>query len=698
MPARRTSRPAVSLFEFLAVLVCAMGALILLLLVTTRRIRQQALAEMEEVAASPPAVVVADVPEPEVPATPPIVLATPDSDAPRWLPPPSVAESAPVPLPQPDLYAEAERQNAELRRQWLATVQELEERRAALEQNWKEWQATLAAANRAITNLEAQRQELDNESRALLQQQASLSDDEQRLRQSHLSLAQQIDATASQLEVVRNSPTPAASQYSILPYDYATGTTRRPIIIECTAREIRFASEEVILSAEDIQGFTPSYNPLQAGADALVQYWQQNDRESGSSGDPYILLVVRPGGTISYYIARKLLESVGDRFGYELVGEHQQFVWPETTPEATQLCRDAVEACIAERNRVLERVGGGNLPVAGPLQFMDSRGNFFLEEVAELQGSVQGGGTASSTGSGGGPEGRDLSAIFGDPVEPSSPGGTGAPAATGGRTHQLHQPPGHQQPSSAADQSGPPQSEPPSSSSQGDSTPTEPSGNGQAEPSSNSLGAGQTQPQGGGQGQDASSDSQRQSPSSPPSRNPSWIERPRGPDASPSYETHPGLFGRSSASGAAGSPNGPTRPLVIETANPSQGDGSGSSGGFADNTSPAPVVRGRNEPDQSRGTLGYQRDIYIYIDGTSFQVAGEDAVGITTSMSKEVVAELLAERLRSRIATWEPAPEGGTWVPRVRFEIRRGGNAHLRQMTEIVSEWQINWSANYTSE
>ena len=39
--ARRRTATAVSLFPFLAVLVCTMGALILLLLVTTRQIRQQ---------------------------------------------------------------------------------------------------------------------------------------------------------------------------------------------------------------------------------------------------------------------------------------------------------------------------------------------------------------------------------------------------------------------------------------------------------------------------------------------------------------------------------------------------------------------------------------------------------------------------------------------------------------------------------
>jgi hypothetical protein len=75
-----------------------------------------------------------------------------------------------------------------------------------------------------------------------------------------------------------------------------------------------------------------------------------------------------------------------------------------------------------------------------------------------------------------------------------------------------------------------------------------------------------------------------------------------------------------------------------------------------------------------------------------------DAVAINPQMTQEQVAELLAESLRTEIASWEPAPEGGAWAPRVRFEIRRGGNAYLRSMTQIVSDWQINWTANYISE
>ncbi len=98
-----------------------------------------------------------------------------------------------------------------------------------------------------------------------------LDADAQRLHQSHAALTSEIDATATQLQVARNSPTPAASQYSILPYDYSTGTSRRPIIIECTANEIRFASESVLLT-----------RPGHPGVHAFVQPSPGGGRRAGS--------------------------------------------------------------------------------------------------------------------------------------------------------------------------------------------------------------------------------------------------------------------------------------------------------------------------------------------------------------------------------------------------------------------------------
>lgn len=137
---------------------------------------------------------------------------------------------------------------------------------------------------------------------------------------------------------------------------------------------------------------------------------------------------------------------------------------------------------------------------------------------------------------------------------------------------------------------------------------------------------------------------------------------------------------------------------MIETGNSASGDGQADGGAGSANHSPAPVISGSQELPSDRRTIGYRRDLDVYIDGTSFQVAGMDAVSINPQMTREQVAELLATSLRSQISTWENPPECGTWAPRVRFEIRRGGNQYLRTMTQIVSDWHINWTANYTSD
>ncbi len=77
-----------------------------------------------------------------------------------------------------------------------------------------------------------------------------------------------------------------------------------------------------------------------------------------------------------------------------------------------------------------------------------------------------------------------------------------------------------------------------------------------------------------GQGMGEGPQSPRQSS---PSSSPSWIQCPRGPDSSPSYQTHPGLFGGAETGSSPGrqSSTGPMRPLVIETSNPSGIGGTG---------------------------------------------------------------------------------------------------------------------------
>lgn len=60
-----------------------------------------------------------------------------------------------------------------------------------------------------------------------------------------------------------------------MPYAGNSPTRRRPIVIECDEKSVRFASEEISLSARDLTGFKPEYNPVRAGTESLLQYWEE---------------------------------------------------------------------------------------------------------------------------------------------------------------------------------------------------------------------------------------------------------------------------------------------------------------------------------------------------------------------------------------------------------------------------------------
>lgn len=114
------------------------------------------------------------------------------------------------------------------------------------------------------------------------------------------TLALQIAELQAELERLQAEKLEQANKFQLVPYAGKSPTQRRPIIIECEANTIRFASEEIPLSARDISGFSPEYNPIRAGTEALVTYWEKQRLTSGPVSslqpEPYLLFVIRPGG------------------------------------------------------------------------------------------------------------------------------------------------------------------------------------------------------------------------------------------------------------------------------------------------------------------------------------------------------------------------------------------------------------------
>lgn len=340
-PQYRTAN-SVSLFPFLAVLVCAMGALIFLLIVTTRRARAVAVAQVKQVQPSLPEVNIVIAPRPVLPEIPPEeeIYEKPE---PEVLPEPVKRRRAIVVQPDPDIP---------LKQELAALTQQLQTYQKRLSQVSED----LTSSRKRMDKTKSKLSEIENLRGSSQEKQKEFERLREETKQEHQTLLEQMVATKLQIQRAHRENLEEESKYSLFPFDGQTGTTRRPILIECVGSRIRFLPEGITLQQDDLEGFTLDTNPLLAGAGSLMQYWTKKSLQenAGKNGQPYILLLVRPSGSVAYYAARKLLSGLNQQHGYELIEEDWQLELPETDPEARRLCQAAIQQAMTQRRRPAE--------------------------------------------------------------------------------------------------------------------------------------------------------------------------------------------------------------------------------------------------------------------------------------------------------------------------------------------------------
>lgn len=689
---RRISSQAVSLFPFLAVLMCALGALILLLLVTASRIHDQTVERAKQ--RQQPDEVVVDEPVIEPPA---VVVAEPE-------PLPERQEVVPLPPAGPT--------EDELRREWEGVVAGLESQAAQLAQQLEQQSRLAGLTHAELTAAESELDALRERAGRLSAQQAELIASEVSVRTQRATLSAELKELEAAIAEARRNQEQQQSKFRILPYDGQTGTTRRPILIECNSTGLTFAAERITLTPEQLNGFTPLKNPLLAGVDALITYWSVQDLRSGgadSLGRPYVLLVVRPEGTVGYYVARRLLEAMSEPFGYELVGSAEEFQWPERDPQAAAVCQAAIDAVLEQRARLQSQVAGGRLPVAGPLQFTNGDGRFYLEEVERLRGDGRtvhfGGRTYERSGAPGGPGGSNGSPAGAGPASSADRlsssdrlsggpmGSTGAPGSgtTGGVTPRVIEIPrtgragtgpngaqGEGQTDAAADESLP--------GSAGQPNPLVMTERAAPLP-------GASQPQGGGlyDGQIEP----RTSPSGERSgESTAWKPARNGEEASTAgrsstgtgRETGTGRFpGQPGGGGGGGGEDNPFAPGG--TANAGQLD--------ASRLNPRAPEWGVRSPGSS---IGLEREVVVRVNGDQVAVERELPITITPGMTREELQRSLAETLDAHIRAWGMPPKSFYWLPLVRYQVLPGGNQYLRRLTDVTDEWAVKSRVEYVLE
>ncbi|MCH2180543.1 MAG: hypothetical protein MK108_00930 [Mariniblastus sp.] len=199
-----------------------------------------------------------------------------------------------------------------------------------------------------------------NEEAAILARQLERQDEEpgnrqleaidQQLKEWESRLAAAVTELEQKQQLVSNRQ---PVMYSIVPYDGSGGEMRIPIYIECRGKRMIIQPHNITIDLPDFAIPVSEKNPLDAALMAVREYYLRHDL-NGSQGSPYPLLVVRPDGADSYSLARHAIRGWDDEFGYELVSEKKRLVYGESDPQLTEEIRQAVAESIREQRELME--------------------------------------------------------------------------------------------------------------------------------------------------------------------------------------------------------------------------------------------------------------------------------------------------------------------------------------------------------
>ena len=130
--------------------------------------------------------------------------------------------------------------------------------------------------------------------------------------------------------------------YVIEPYRGRGGTFRRPIFIECLKDEIVLQPSGIRLRKDEFVLPLQPGNMLDSALLANREYWQRYDLV-GEEGNPYPLVIVRPEGAETFVLVRRAMQSWDDEFGYELVDGGKMLGFGQKDPQLIQEVEEAIE-------------------------------------------------------------------------------------------------------------------------------------------------------------------------------------------------------------------------------------------------------------------------------------------------------------------------------------------------------------------
>ncbi len=221
----------------------------------------------------------------------------------------------------------------------LAEVNEyvgsLNAERGKAERRLRDEQARISSVEDSIRRLHEKMDSLQAAGAALQAMEQEHYDDRQQAEREVKRLHQLIGESQKTVAAMREEMSKAPRSYAVVPYEGPNGTYRRPIYIECVKDGLILQPEGVQLTNDDLRPPMGPGNPLatvlRASRDQIVRM----NPAAGKSRDlqPYPLLLVRPEGLVAFYHARRAIEAGDFDLGFELVESDWKLKYPPPDPQ-----------------------------------------------------------------------------------------------------------------------------------------------------------------------------------------------------------------------------------------------------------------------------------------------------------------------------------------------------------------------------
>lgn len=314
---RKSTSTQPSLFPFLAVLVSTMGALIFLLLVISRQAQMQRAQQLAQMEAANEEM---ELPPLELPPLPSL---------PELEEYPSVEPLEPFalqPLPERE----------------LPPIPELVDPRQRLLEEHDKQRRELEELEKQLKRPLTEQEQLASVERSLQTIRIGLAKAVQD-RQIRTAALEEVDLELKRLENEllrrRRQAGQVSNKFSIVPYEGNNGTSRRPIYLECRADRIVLQPEGVAVTADQIRDPQYAGNALALMVEAIVH----DLRKDADQAKPYPLLIVRPDGIASFYVAWAAFDALELDFGYELVDKEIELDYPQAEARIREIAVQILE-------------------------------------------------------------------------------------------------------------------------------------------------------------------------------------------------------------------------------------------------------------------------------------------------------------------------------------------------------------------